>query len=85
VVLGCNWYENFDSPVSRYEHWVGDGPLGRIRGGHAICIYRASDRRQAVRMVNSWGRRYPLVWMRYELVQRLLDEDGEATLAVDRQ
>jgi hypothetical protein len=87
VVLGCNWYTNFDTPVERAHdgHWIGEGRLGRVRGGHAICVYRASDRRQAVRIVNSWGTRYPLVWIGYGLLQQLLDEDGEATLAIDRQ
>jgi len=38
VVLGINWYSNFDKPVlkGRY-HWIGIGDLGRVRGGHAIC------------------------------------------------
>lgn len=42
MVLGVNWYENFDNPVratihgsSRYV--IGRGALGRVRGGHAIC------------------------------------------------
>lgn len=47
VVLGINWYSNFDHPKSptgssylygqRGEFWVGRGDLGSIRGGHAIC------------------------------------------------
>lgn len=41
VVLGVNWYENFDRPVppsSRAGRWyIGRGDLGLIRGGHAIC------------------------------------------------
>lgn len=86
AVLGCNWYANFDRPVARAGdgHWIGEGPLGTVRGGHAICVYGASDRRQAVRLVNSWGERYPLVWLPYATLQRLIDEDGEATLATDR-
>jgi hypothetical protein len=85
IVLGANWYVNFDKPVRRgAEWWIGQGPLGVRRGGHAVCIFRASDRRQAVGIVNNWGSRYPLAWMPYTTVEQLLGEHGEATLVTDR-
>jgi hypothetical protein len=38
VVLGINWYSNFDDPVKAgTRYWIGRGDLGYIRGGHAIC------------------------------------------------
>jgi hypothetical protein len=47
VVLGINWYANFDDPATvagvpwtpgaRGTFWIGRGSLGGIRGGHAIC------------------------------------------------
>ncbi len=38
VVLGINWYENFDRPQrDGTRYWIGRGDLGSIRGGHAIC------------------------------------------------
>src|SRR5262249_26468429 len=38
VVLGINWYTNFDSPVKDgLTYWIGRGDLGTVRGGHAIC------------------------------------------------
>jgi hypothetical protein len=39
VVLGINWYSNFDNPVRDKNGvwWIGKGDLGRVRGGHAIC------------------------------------------------
>jgi hypothetical protein len=89
-VLGVNWYQNFDTPVPKQvgtksrEFWIGNGSLGRLRGGHAICGYAASDKRQAFKLVNSWGISWPLVWIGYDVVQRLLDEEGEACLVVDR-
>jgi hypothetical protein len=85
VVLGIDWYRSFDDPeqVGR-NYWIGRGRLGKRVGGHAMCIYRASDRLQAVGIVNSWGTRYPLVLMSYGLLERLLDQDGEATLVTDR-
>lgn len=89
VVLGVNWYSTFDRP-ERVQHrvwseyWIGCGELGRIRGGHAICAYRVSDKRQAVGLVNSWGKAYPLVWLGYDVLQRLIDEHGECGLVTDR-
>lgn len=84
VVIGVNWYSDFDSPeqvqVSSHQEWyIGrSSSLGSIRGGHCVCLYGASDSRQAFRMKNSWGNAYPLVWLPYKTMQRLLDEDGEA-------
>lgn len=102
-VLGCNWYAAFDRPevtrtwlgLGRSEYWIGrTGALGRLRGGHAICGFAASDRRQAFGLCNSWGREvyergqlvagYPLVWIPYDVIQRLIDEAGEATVITDR-
>jgi len=39
VVLGINWYSNFDEPNldSKGRYWIGVGNLGPIRGGHCIC------------------------------------------------
>lgn len=43
VVLGVNWYEAFDRPVKdkRGRQWIGLEDLGRIRGGHAVCLLPA--------------------------------------------
>jgi hypothetical protein len=89
VVLGIDWMSAFDRPEKRSngETWIGRADLGRVRGGHAICCYGASDRRQAVKLVNSWGERYPLAWMPYTTLQRLLDGiqwPGEAAVIIDR-
>lgn len=85
VTIGVNWYENFDTPVKvGGDYWLGQGPLGAMRGGHCTCIYGASDRRQAFRLKNSWGKSYPLVWLPYTTMAQLLTELGEATLVVDR-
>lgn len=47
VVLGINWYSNFDRPMRsdgtlyqpgmRGHFMIGHGDLGQVRGGHAIC------------------------------------------------
>jgi len=83
--IGVNWYSNFDNPVRKgTEYWIGNGDLGSVRGGHCVCVYGASDARQAVRIENSWGKSYPLVWMPYATLARLLGENGEATTITDR-
>lgn len=87
VCLGVNWYTAFDAPSSNSvrEYWIGkDGNLGSVRGGHCICCIGASDRRQAVLLRNSWGRTYPAVWIPYTVLTRLLAEQGEAAIVVDR-
>jgi len=86
VVLGIKWYTNFGAPVRKQINWwVGDGDLGTIRGGHAMCVTRASDELQAVGFVNNWGKRYPrMVHIPYPVLGRLLREDGEATMVTDR-
>lgn len=88
VVLGIEWFDNFFTPekVGR-EYWIGRTDGGKIAGGHAICCYGASDRRQAVKLINSWGSSWPVVWLPYERLQRLIDgykQPGEATVLIDR-
>lgn len=85
IAIGVNWYSNFDSPsVVDNDYWIGKGRIGTIRGGHCLCLYGASDKRQAFRVKNSWGRNYPLVWLPYSVMTRLLKEQGEAALVTDR-
>ncbi|MBA3756486.1 MAG: hypothetical protein H0X02_09765 [Nitrosomonas sp.] len=91
VAIGVNWYSNFDKPqklaMDSYHHWiatVGQGNWGNIRGGHAVCIYGASDRKQAFLIKNSWGSSYPLTHLPYYAMEILLKELGEASLITDR-
>lgn len=90
ITIGINWYSDFDDPAAlagnKNAMWVcPSGKIsGRIRGGHCVCIYGASDKRQAFKFKNSWGRGYPLTWLPYSVMTRLLREDGEATLITDR-
>ncbi len=97
ISIGVNWYSNFDSPQKFSGHyWIGTnsattyttpvptGNLGQIRGGHCVTVYGASDKRAAFRVKNSWGRDYPLVWLPYQVMGRLLGEYGEAAIVTDR-
>ena len=85
VAIGINWYSNFDNPVLHNgEYWIGRGGLGNVRGGHCTALYRFSDRREAVRQMNSWGAAYPPVWIPYDVLERLIHEYGEVAVITDR-
>lgn len=85
VSIGINWYSNFDKPVSfNGERWIGRSSLGSIRGGHCVCLYRMSDRREAFMLMNSWGAYYAPVWMPYAVLDRLIEEYGEVVVITDR-
>lgn len=85
VAIGINWYRNFDNPtIVNNERWIGLGSLGAIRGGHCVCLYRMSDRRQAFMLMNSWGVDYAPAWIPYTIFNRLMTEDGEAAVITDR-
>ncbi|HXH79504.1 hypothetical protein [Nocardioides sp.] len=51
VVLGALWYSAFDRPTvgSDGRWWIGRGDLGRVRGGHAVCL-----KPQSLRDSNAW-------------------------------
>jgi len=84
VVIGINWYEEFMFPqLIKGEYWIGKGKLTQSLGGHAICLFGASDNRQAFKLINSWGLVYPQVWIPYTIFDRLMTEYGEACIAVD--
>jgi hypothetical protein len=86
VAIGVDWHTEFDDPLTKgRERWLPEiANAGRVRGGHAVTLYGASDRRQAFRLVNSWGRDYPLVWMPYSVLEHLLHRRGEVALVTDR-
>ncbi len=85
IAIGVNWYPDFDNPVKKSGgYFIGQSALTQPRGGHCVCIYGASDKRQAFRVKNSWGKNYPLVWLPYTTMQTLLDQEGEACLITDR-
>jgi hypothetical protein len=57
MVMGVNWYGNFDEPEQRRingrTYWViGDGDLGKMRGGHSTCL-------------RNWNITDPASWYRF--------------------
>jgi hypothetical protein len=86
VVIGINWYNEFMTPqLIRGEYWIGKSQMSSSLGGHAICVCGASDKRQAFKLINSWGLTYPQVWLPYIVFDKLMGEYGEACIAVDRK
>ena len=85
VAIGVSWFSGFDTPIRKgSEYWLPlPGAAGRIRGGHSVTLYGASDRRGAFRLVNSWGSGYPLVWLPYETMEELFRRRAEAALVTD--
>jgi len=87
VAIGVNWYASLFLPFQKVpggESWVSIELGSQVAGGHCVCLYRMSDRRQAFRVMNSWGDSWEPSWLSYKDMQRLLDEDGEAAVITDR-
>jgi hypothetical protein len=82
VVVGTNWYEGMFSPEGKVVK-----PTGRIAGGHAWLIDGANRKHGFFRAKNSWGRGWGTkgrFWISFEDMERLINEDGEVCLAVER-
>jgi len=85
-VFGIYWYSNFNKPwpkAATGELWIGEGTWGQILGGHAIACIAASDKRQAFKLLNTWGSDYPPVWISYKSITRLLGYQGECAVGMD--
>jgi hypothetical protein len=83
IVVGTNWYEAmFDPDRSNYIR-IGGG----VAGGHAWKVDGVNVAKRFLRMKNSWGRdwgRGGYARITFDDFERLLGEDGEACMAVER-
>lgn len=84
VVVGTNWYASMTYPNAAGLVKVDGG----IVGGHAYLLDGVNTKTGLVRIKNSWGR----TWGRngFALISiadlgRLINEDGEACLAIERR
>jgi hypothetical protein len=75
---------------ARYQPQIGDG-IQRFRWArtvdevHDVLGNEKADRLGAVPVLNSWGRNYPhRTWMPDDLLDRLIQEDGEIAVPSDR-
>jgi hypothetical protein len=84
VVVGTNWYNNMSYPSA--SGLIGIG--GRIVGGHAYLLNGVNLTSGLFRIKNSWGRDWGKkgnAYISFEHVQKLLNENGEACLAVENK
>jgi hypothetical protein len=85
AVLGINWYTGMFDPDS-------DGLLhvtGQIEGGHAILADSVNVKKRLIGLWNSWGPDWSPIngaqaYVGFDDMQRLLDEQGEACVPVQR-
>lgn len=82
VIVGVNWYEQMFDPTADFFVRIG----GQVAGGHEFLLrgYVAA-RKPYVLCMNSWGPNWALGG-KFKLfvtdLQRLLDEDGDATVVL---
>lgn len=79
VLIGSHWMTGMD--------WADERgfirPTGNSRGGHAYLCIGYSTAREAVRILNSWGRGFGengRAWLKFDDLQFLLDRQGEGCL-----
>ena len=83
VMLGVAWYESFYDPGADHTLRIG----GPVVGGHAILARGVDVRNQRVRLRNSWSEAYGDrgdVWVPFDVLDRLLRDNGEALIPQGR-
>lgn len=83
VVLGLNWYTGMMN--TDVEGAI--KPTGQVEGGHCICAMGISVAKRRIRLVNSWGASWGEgghCWVSYDDMERLIHEQGEQCIPVDR-
>lgn len=84
VVLGINWYAGMDEPDrDGFLH-----PTGELVGGHAILATGIDVERKKIRLKNSWGQEWGengRAWLSFDDARRLISEDGEVCLAIEKE
>jgi hypothetical protein len=81
-ILGINWYSSFDEPRPDGECPL--TPKAKNRGGHEIQMFGIDVKKKRVWCFNSWGPTWGgtkkgTFYFSWKTLQRLLDEDGDAT------
>jgi hypothetical protein len=84
VSIGINWYDSFDNPPSSGLLSISKG--AEVRGGHEPMLRGIDVDAQTVFGDNSWGTSWgPLqgsFTIGWDTMERLLAEDGDATVSV---
>ena len=85
VVLGTWWYEGMSKPEKGTNIIRATGAR---QGGHAYIIPGGTKKRGMYKVMNSWGKGYGFngfAWLPMEEVDKLLKDQGEACLAIERR
>lgn len=83
VVVGTNWYMDMFLPDRDGRARVS----GTLVGGHAYVVNGVNVKKEIVRIKNSWGRHWGRrghALLSFDDMARLLREDGEACIAMER-
>lgn len=78
VLLGCYWYDSFDTPDS--SGLIEITRDASIRGGHEVVLDELDTERDLVWFTNSWGSAWGVrgrACMSWETLQKLLEQDGD--------
>jgi hypothetical protein len=81
VVVGSKWTNGMFTPDTDGFIW----PTGGSAGGHAWVISGVNRDKRVFRMDNSWGTDWGdhgRAFLTYEVLEELLDDQGEAAVAV---
>lgn len=83
VVVGTIWYEGMFYPDPKTGTVQ---PTGRMAGGHAYLLTGVNTKTGRFRFKNSWSKNWGKTgrfWMDIEKFEPLLNQDGEACLALE--
>lgn len=83
VVMGTMWYYDMFFPQNHNGYLK---PTGELAGGHAWLVVGYDAKRRAFLMQNSWGPDWGTqgrAWVRFDDLDTLLKQSGEACAAVE--
>lgn len=86
VVAGTNWYSTMFTPDA--QGFLRIHPDAKVEGGHAYVLNGVNLDKGVVRVKNSWGTSWGLggrAKLDFETLERLINEDGECCLAIERK
>jgi len=83
-ILGISWYDSFDEPAKDGRCRI--GASAKVRGGHEVQMFGLDVLKRRVWCYNSWGPRWGGLrngsfCFSWSTLERLLDEEGDATFA----
>jgi hypothetical protein len=83
AILGVNWYEGMAQPDSTGFIYA----RGKLTGGHCVCAVGYNVRLDAVRLQNSWGKKWGMAgrcWIGRKDLKKLAANNGEACIPIIR-